>query len=72
MNEDFPYIVWIGNFSQSIPSGVNCFFLRIMPDRVIIGISIAINVMLPIEILNRMEIGKTCFFGSMNISSDKD
>jgi hypothetical protein len=43
-----------------------------MPDRVIIGISIVINVILPIEILNRMEIGKTCFFGSMNISSDKD
>jgi len=43
-----------------------------MPESVIIGISIAINVILPIEILNRMEIGKPCFFGSMNISSDKD
>ena len=48
--------------------GFNCFFLRIMPDSVIIGISIAINVILPAEILNRMEIGKSCFLGSMNIS----
>jgi hypothetical protein len=43
-----------------------------MPDSVNIGKGIAINVMLPIEILNGIEIGKTCFFGSLNISSDKD
>jgi len=43
-----------------------------MPDCVIIGKGIAINVMLPIEILNGIEIGKTYFFGSVNISSDKD
>ena len=43
-----------------------------MPDSVIIGKGIAINVMLPIEMLNGIEIGKSCFFGSMKISSDKD
>jgi hypothetical protein len=36
-----------------------------MPDCVIIGKGIAINVMLPIEMPNGIEIGKSCFFGSM-------
>jgi len=43
-----------------------------MPDSVVIGKGIAINVVLPIDILNRIEIGKPCFSGSMNVSSDKD
>jgi len=52
--------------------GFDCFFLQVMPDSVIIGKGIAINVVLPIEMLNGIEIGKPYFSGSMNISSDKD
>jgi len=43
-----------------------------MPDSVIIGKGIALNVILPIEILNGIDIGKSRFFGRVNISSDKD
>jgi len=43
-----------------------------MPDSVIIGKGIAINVILPIEMLNGIEIGNSNFYGSVNISSDKD
>jgi hypothetical protein len=39
-----------------------------VPDSVIIGKGIAINVILPIEMLNGIEIGKSNFYGSMNIS----
>ena len=51
--------------------GFNCFFLRVMPDSVIIGKGIAINVIPPIEMLNGIEIGNSNFYGSVNISSDK-
>jgi len=37
-------------------------------DNVIIGKGIAINVILPIEMLNGIEIGNSNFYGSMNIS----
>jgi hypothetical protein len=43
-----------------------------MPDSVIIGKGIALNVILLIEILNGIDISKSRFFGRVNISSDKD
>jgi len=39
---------------------------------VITGKGIAFNVILPIEILNGIDIGKSHFFGRVRLSSDKD
>jgi len=38
----------------------------------VIGKGIAFNVILPIEILNGIDIGKSHFFGRVKLSSDKD
>jgi len=38
----------------------------------VIGKGIAFNVILPIEILNGIDIGKSRFFGRVKLSSDKD
>jgi hypothetical protein len=72
LNEDFLYIVRNGNISQQIPSGIYLLIPSVMPDSLIIGKGIANNVILPIEMPHGIEIGKSCFLGSMNISSDKN
>ncbi|MHA2290015.1 MAG: hypothetical protein ACXABG_14615 [Promethearchaeota archaeon] len=64
LNGDFPYIVRNGNISQRIPSGFNCFFHRVMPDSMVIGKGIALNVMLLIELPNGNKIGNSSFYGS--------
>jgi hypothetical protein len=43
----------------------NKLFHQVILDSAIIGKGIAINVMLPIEIPNRIEIGKSSFSGSL-------
>ena len=55
-------------FRNKFFRGFDCIFHLIVADNVIIGKGIAINVILPIEMLNGIEIGKSNFYGRMNIS----
>ncbi|NVM16379.1 MAG: hypothetical protein HWN80_01585 [Candidatus Lokiarchaeota archaeon] len=42
-----------------------CLFHRVMPDSMVIGKGVAFNVMLPIEMPNGKDIGKSSFSGSL-------